>query len=299
MRLDEWHETGDRFLWRGHEVFYQEAGEGPVLFLLHGFATSSWLFKYLWPTLSKHFRVIAPDYLGFGFSSKPADYSYGMDERVEMIYALADLLSIKECHFMAHSFSVNIVQELLYHQIYGKSKVEILSAVMLNGALFPDESTPSFRQRLMLKPLLGKWVSNVLGYRAFKGGLGSRVGKYSKFPDDLIDDLFQQLLYKNGLRHAYKINKYLIERSQRKERLKEGLLKTNVPVQLIWGIDVENQIAGIRHAHKYRELKTDKYVVMLKDIGHFPMVECPELVLEYYLSFINGIGSYRKRDLAG
>lgn len=289
MQLSEWHETGDRFSWRGQQVFYQEAGEGPVVFLLHGFVTSSWIYKLIWPKLSQHFRLIAPDYIGFGFSSKPIDYDYGFDERVEMVYALADLLSITECHIMAQSFSVHIVQELLYRQKHGTPRLELLSAVMLNGALFADQSIPSFRQRMMLTPFFGKFFAKILGRRAFKSALGRRVGKYSKFPDDLMDDLFYQLKREGGLLLLHRFNQYLKERDQRKDKLESALEDTDVPVQLIWGIDREDQIGGIRLAHKYRELKGNQYVVMLKDIGHFPMVECPDVVVEYFMNFVKGL----------
>jgi len=42
-------------------------------------------------------------------------------------------------------------------------------------------------------------------------------------------------------------------------------------------------------AHEYRDLKGDQYVVMIKDIGHFPHVECPEVVVDYYLNFLDGL----------
>ena len=289
MQLSDWHETGDRFSWRGQQVFYQEAGEGPVVFLLHGFITSSWIYKLIWPKLSQHFRLIAPDYIGFGFSSKPKDYDYGFDERVEMIYALAGLLSIDECHIMAQSFGVYVAQELLYRQLHGISKLHVQSVVMLNGALFADESTPGFRQKMMLTPFFGKFFAKILGRRAFKSALGRRVGKYSKFPDDLMDDLFMQLEHDGGLQLLHRFNQYLIEREERKDELESALEQTKVPIQLIWGIDKEDQVAGIRLAHKYRALRGDQYVVMLKDIGHFPMVECPDVVIEYFINFIKGL----------
>ena len=57
----------------GLEIFYREAGPktAPVILLLHGFPTSSHMFRNLIPALSKHYRVIAPDLPGFGFSDAP------------------------------------------------------------------------------------------------------------------------------------------------------------------------------------------------------------------------------------
>jgi pimeloyl-ACP methyl ester carboxylesterase len=55
----------------GATVFYREAGptNAPVVLLLHGFPTSSFHFRELIPRLADRYRVIAPDYPGFGFQS--------------------------------------------------------------------------------------------------------------------------------------------------------------------------------------------------------------------------------------
>ena len=72
----------------GREIFYREAGrpDAPVIVLLHGFPTSSVMFRDLIPELADRYRVIAPDYLGFGYSDAPPveEFHYTFD-------ALADL----------------------------------------------------------------------------------------------------------------------------------------------------------------------------------------------------------------
>src|SRR6202050_3360231 len=64
----------------GVQVFYRAAGEAnaPVVFLLHGFPTSSFMFRELIPRLANDYRVIAPDLPGFGFTEVPSarQYSY-------------------------------------------------------------------------------------------------------------------------------------------------------------------------------------------------------------------------------
>lgn len=58
----------------GHQIFYREAGDpkAPTLLLLHGFPTSSHMYRNLIPQLADRYHVIAPDFLGFGFSDAPA-----------------------------------------------------------------------------------------------------------------------------------------------------------------------------------------------------------------------------------
>ncbi|WP_405866263.1 alpha/beta fold hydrolase [Streptomyces sp. NBC_00005] len=75
---------------RGQRLFYREAGpaDAPTVVLLHGFPTSSFMFRNLIPLLADRYHVIAPDHLGFGLSDAPPvdEFDYTFD-------ALADLTS--------------------------------------------------------------------------------------------------------------------------------------------------------------------------------------------------------------
>ena len=68
---------------RGRQLFYREAGSkaSPTIVLLHGFPSSSHMFRELIPQLSDKFHVIAPDYLGFGYSDAPnvQEFEYTFD----------------------------------------------------------------------------------------------------------------------------------------------------------------------------------------------------------------------------
>ncbi|MGF6768491.1 pimeloyl-ACP methyl ester carboxylesterase [Paraburkholderia sp. GAS199] len=82
----------------GLNVFYREAGpmDGPVVLLLHGFPTSSHMFRNLIPILATKYHVIAPDYPGFGQSDAPAhnEFAYGFQQYANMIDELLNRLAI-------------------------------------------------------------------------------------------------------------------------------------------------------------------------------------------------------------
>jgi pimeloyl-ACP methyl ester carboxylesterase len=63
----------------GLKIFYREAGDAgkPAIVLLHGFPTSSHMYRHLIPALADQFHVIAPDYPGFGLSDAPSPSSFG------------------------------------------------------------------------------------------------------------------------------------------------------------------------------------------------------------------------------
>lgn len=82
----------------GIDVFYREAGpaDAPVLLLLHGFPTSSHMFRDLIPRLAERYRVIAPDYPGFGYSAMPPreSFAYTFDHYAQVVDKLAQRLKL-------------------------------------------------------------------------------------------------------------------------------------------------------------------------------------------------------------
>ncbi len=84
----------------GVKVFYREAGpaDGPVVLLLHGFPTSSHMFRNLIPLLADRYRVIAPDYPGYGQSDAPdrAGFAYTFARYADMVDTLMGQLGARQ-----------------------------------------------------------------------------------------------------------------------------------------------------------------------------------------------------------
>jgi pimeloyl-ACP methyl ester carboxylesterase len=80
------------------EIFYRESGEAdaPTILLLHGFPTSSHMFRNLIPLLNEKYHVIAPDLPGFGFSDAPdhKNFTYSFDNLTKYIQGLIDQLGL-------------------------------------------------------------------------------------------------------------------------------------------------------------------------------------------------------------
>jgi pimeloyl-ACP methyl ester carboxylesterase len=82
----------------GLDIFYREAGpkHGPRVLLLHGFPTSSHMFRDLIPLLAGRFHVVAPDYPGFGYSSTPdvTEFDYTFDRLADAIECFTEALGL-------------------------------------------------------------------------------------------------------------------------------------------------------------------------------------------------------------
>lgn len=81
------------------EIFYRESGPSgaPVILLLHGFPTSSHMFRNLIPLLNDKYHVVAPDLIGFGFSDAPknTEFTYSFDNLAKYTQALIDQIGLK------------------------------------------------------------------------------------------------------------------------------------------------------------------------------------------------------------
>ena len=84
----------------GLDIFYREAGpqDAPVVLLLHGFPTSSHMFRNLIPALADEFHLVAPDYPGFGNSSMPTvdQFEYTFDHLADVIEKFTEQVGLKK-----------------------------------------------------------------------------------------------------------------------------------------------------------------------------------------------------------
>ncbi|MET3509880.1 alpha/beta fold hydrolase [Plantibacter flavus] len=127
----------------GLDVFYREAGpaDAPVLLLLHGYPSSSHMFRHLIPALAGQYRVIAPDHIGFGRSSAPS-----VDEFDYTFAALAGVTS----RFLS---TIGVTQYTIYVQDYGapvgwrlalNDPTAVVGVISQNGNAYEEGFVPSF-----------------------------------------------------------------------------------------------------------------------------------------------------------
>ncbi|MBV9010763.1 MAG: alpha/beta hydrolase [Pseudonocardiales bacterium] len=97
---------------QGQQLFYREAGpaDASAIVLLHGFPTSSFMFRNLIPALAGPYHVIAPDHLGFGLSDAPSveEFDYTFDALAELTAGLLEQLGIARYALYVHDYGAPI-----------------------------------------------------------------------------------------------------------------------------------------------------------------------------------------------
>lgn len=88
----------------GHRLHYLDEGQGPVLVMLHGNPTWSFYYRRLVLALRDRYRVIVPDHMGCGFSDKPQDYAYRLENHAANVQRLLAHLQVREYCLFVHDW---------------------------------------------------------------------------------------------------------------------------------------------------------------------------------------------------
>jgi len=127
----------------GQRVFYREAGPSgaPVVLLLHGFPTSSRMFRHLIPALADRYHVIAPDHIGFGRSATPpvTEFDYTFDALADVTEALLDLLGVAQFSMYVQDYGAPIGWRLALRR-----PGAVQGIITQNGNAYDDGFVESF-----------------------------------------------------------------------------------------------------------------------------------------------------------
>ncbi|MDR3117469.1 MAG: alpha/beta fold hydrolase [Puniceicoccales bacterium] len=144
----------DRFvrLEGGSAMHYVDEGKGSLVLLLHDIPSWSFHFRQLIQDLSGSFRCVAPDFIGFGLSDKPAGVAYSPRSLADNILAFCTRLNVGRFHLVLHGWGAlpGMVAALRWPE-------RVKRIVLLNANCFAG-TPPSSDEALCHIPLLGRWL---------------------------------------------------------------------------------------------------------------------------------------------
>jgi pimeloyl-ACP methyl ester carboxylesterase len=285
MQLDDWRAGGRYLDHGGHRIFYRDEGRGPAVLCIHGFPTASWDWHLVWPALVARHRVVAPDMLGFGFSSKPRAHDYSIMEQARIHEMLLAELGIDEVILFAHDYGDTVAQELIARheeRAEGARRLRLRGVCFLNGGLFPETHRARRIQKLLLTPL-GPLLSRMMNERSFGDGFSAIFGPHTKPSAEELRDFWRLVRENDGHRVMHRLIRYIPERRQHRERWVGPLARAHLPMRLVNG--PEDPVSGRHMATRYEEIVRDADVVLLEGIGHYPQVEDPARTLRAFVEF--------------
>lgn len=276
--LQSWQQQGNYFNYKGYKLFYVEQGEGTPVVFLHGYPTSSFDWTYIWNNLLPNHKLLAIDFLGFGFSDKPKNYAYSITNQTDIIVAFLKEKGVTHFHLVAHDYAVSVAQELMSRIVYNENpNYTLLSVCLLNGGLIPELHRPVLMQKLLVSPL-GPLISKLITKKLFIKSF-SKVFAPENIPSTNEMNQFWNLInYNNGNAIMHKLLHYIADRRENRNRWVNALINPPMPVQMINGL--QDPVSGKHLVDAYRKLVKHPNIVELANCGHYPQVESPQAVAE-------------------
>ena len=271
----------------GLNIFYREAGrrDAPTIVLLHGFPTSSHMFRNLIPKLADKFHVIAPDYPGYGNSSAPSSekFDYSFDNLADVVDGLLERLDLKQYTLYLMDYGAPIG-----FRIATRHPERVTGLVVQNGNAYEEGIDNEF-----WKPIKKYWNSRSQQDReALKGFLkrDATVWQYqhgTRKPEAISPDNWnvdQPLLDRPGnteiqldLFLSYGSNPPLYPKWQ------SYLRQHQPPTLIVWGKNDEIFPAAGAHPYK-RDLKNIEFHLL--DTGHFALEEDVDFIAKKIRQFM-------------
>jgi pimeloyl-ACP methyl ester carboxylesterase len=274
----------------GYEIFYREAGpaDAPTIVLLHGYPTSSFMFRELIPLLAGDYHVIAPDHLGFGHSDAPlvGEFTYTFDALAELTSGLLDQLGLDRYALYVQDYGAPIGWRLALNHPerisaivtqngngYEDGFVESFwTDVWAYGANASPDTEPAVRAALSLDAIRWQYVHGVPDPSLVSPdtwehdfALVSREGN-----DEVQLALFRD--YQNN-RPLYPL-------------LHEFLRTSEVPVLAVWGRN--DEIFGPDGARAFARDAKDAEVHLING-GHFLLESHLDVVAGYLRGFLGRV----------
>lgn len=270
----------------GIDIFYRQAGpkDAPVILLLHGFPTSSHMFRNLIPALADRYLVIAPDYPGYGQSAMPdrSTFAYTFDRFAELVDALLDQLHVTRYAMYVMDYGAPVGWRLAL-----ADPTRITGLIIQNGNAY-DEGLKRFWD-----PIKAYWADNSDARRSTLRGLVSLETTKFQYtdgvtdvtrvsPDNWVHD--QTLLDRPGnvdiqldLFYDYRTNLPLYPAVQAYFR------KHQPPTLIVWGKN--DFIFPAEGAHPYkRDLHNLEFHLI--DTGHFVLEDKADEVVPLIRDFL-------------
>ncbi len=271
----------------GLDIFYREAGSrsNPTILLLHGFPTSSHMFRNLMPALADRFHLVALDYPGFGNSSMPSvnEFDYTFDRLTEIVEKFITAIDLKKYSLYVMDYGAPIG-----YRIAAKYPERVQALIVQNGNAY-EEGLREFWE-----PIKAYWqdrspenadkLRHLFTLEATKWQYTNGVRNIEAIDPDTWN-MDQPLLDRPGneeiqlaLFYSYGTNPPLYPQWQ------EYFRQYQPPTLIVWGKN--DYIFPAEGAYPYqRDLKDVEFHLL--DTGHFALEENGDAIANYIGQFLS------------
>jgi haloalkane dehalogenase len=267
----------------GGRMHYVDEGEGKPLVLVHGTPTWSFLYRHLIMDLSRDYRVIAVDHIGFGLSDKPGSWSYRPADHARNLATLVDRLGLEDITLVVHDFGGPIGLD------YAIEHPENVSALVLfNTWMWSLAGTPAEKASNFMAGPVGRFLYKRLNFSP-RVLVKAAFGDKRKLTREVHRHYIEAFPTPASRQGAWVLAKELIRSSEwyeslwrRRERIADK------PALLLWGM--RDPTFRADSLARWREALRNARVVECAEGGHFVPEEAPGEAVAEIRAFLAGVG---------
>ena len=271
------------------DMHYVDEGSGPPILFVHGTPTNSYEYRHLIAALSKRFRCIAPDHLGFGESSRPQSFAYTPEAHAAVLKEFVERLDLRDLTLVVHDFGGPIALPLAVgngESGVGSDDLRVTRVVILNSWAWPLDDDPQMARG-------AKFIGGAAGrllYRYANASLRlimpSAYGDKKKLTRaihrrylDVFRDRDARVLVLHALARALLGSRAHYQALlDRIERLRD------VPVLIVWGM--KDSAFQPYQLERWQRLLPTAQVAKIEGAGHWPHEEEPGRVIAAIEGFL-------------
>ncbi len=277
MTVEAWRSAGRLLSVGEDEVFVRDEPAAtptvdvPPLLMLHGFPTCSYDFAASLPQLAAQRRVVLPDFVGFGLSSKP-DHRYRIRAAADTIEAVVSQLGLACVDLLTHDMGDSIGGELLARDLEGTLSFTIGRRVLTNGSIYLDLAQLTDGQQLLLS--LPDEAIEISDEARFTESLAATCAPAHRPSDEELAAQWRLLTHNGGDRLLARTIRYIEDRRAEEARYTGGIEAHPSPLGIVWG--ELDPIAVHAMTDRLLEARPGATRATLDGVGHYPMIEAPE-----------------------
>lgn len=266
-----------------HDLPAEHDVDVPPLLILHGFPTSGYDYVGVLRALGVRRRVLIPDLPGHGLSGKP-DRRYGIRWFADCVEGAVRSLGVDRVDLLTHDVGDSVGGELLARSLEGTLAFEVRRRAITNGSIYMDLVQLSQGQQLLLS--LPDEPTDLVSHDGWIAGLRGTFAPTSPVSDDELEVHWHFTSHDDGHRMLPRAIRYIEDRRAEERRYTEPIEIHPSPLGIVWG--ALDPIAVVAMAHRLHERVPGSELVVLDDIGHYPMLETPTRFGGAVLHFLDG-----------
>ncbi|MES9927023.1 MAG: alpha/beta fold hydrolase [Candidatus Thiodiazotropha sp. 6PDIVS] len=265
----------------GSRIHYLDEGEGPTLLLLHGNPTWSFLYRHLISELRNEYRLVVPDYPGFGLSSAVGEYGFTAKEQADSMISFVQQMKLSDVTLMVQDWGGPIGFAI------AEAEPDLIHAIIIgNTWAWPLERNG----QKIFSTLMGGWPGQFAAWccngvvRFFMS-----QGVYKKLSGNELEMYLAPFSQQQSRTPTHIFPAQLWDSSEFLQVVNDGLADlADLPVLITWGL--QDFAFQEPERERFETIFSDHKTVLLKRAGHFIQEDAPleiaEAIREWYPSTI-------------